>query len=145
VTIEIRRLEAGDLPLVLVAGELFDAPPDTAATERFLATPGHHLLLAIDDDQPVGFATGIEMTHPDKGTELFLYELAVAQAAWQRGIGTQLVEAMRDLAAARGCYGMWVLAEEDNVAALATYRRAGGTEAPRPVMLGWPLAPDGRG
>jgi hypothetical protein len=31
------------------------------------------------DDVDVGFVTGVEMTHPDKGTEMFLYELSVAR------------------------------------------------------------------
>ena len=139
-TIEIRRLEPGDGALVMVAGELFDALPDPQATERFLTSPGHHLLLAVDDNRPVGFVTGVEMTHPDKGTEMFLYELGVIEAAWRQGIGTRLVEALRDLAAERGCYGMWVLTEDDNEAAIATYRRAGAQPAPGPVMLGWRLA-----
>jgi ribosomal protein S18 acetylase RimI-like enzyme len=139
VTIDIRRLEPGDIALALVAGELFDAPPDPEATQRFLGSPDHHLLLAVDDDQPVGFVTGVEMTHPDKGTEMFLYELGVVEAAWRRGVGARLVEALRDLATERGCYGMWVLTEDDNDAAIGTYRRAGGQEAPRPVMFGWPL------
>ena len=28
------------------------------------------------DERPVGFVSGVEETHPDKGTEMFLYELA---------------------------------------------------------------------
>jgi ribosomal protein S18 acetylase RimI-like enzyme len=142
VTVEIKRLQAGDTPLVLAAGGLFDAFPDTDATDRFLASSGHHLLLAIEDDEAVGFVTGVEMTHPDKGTEMFLYELAVAEAAWRRGIGTALVEALRDLAVSRGCYGMWVLTEDANGAAIGTYRKAAGFEAPRPMMFGWRLGPE---
>jgi hypothetical protein len=29
------------------------------------------LLVAYLDDAPVGMTTGVEMTHPDKGTEMF--------------------------------------------------------------------------
>ena len=51
--------------------------------------------------------TGVETTHPDKGTEMFLYELAVAEAARSRGVGRALVAALADLAratrAATGC------------------------------------------
>lgn len=34
---------------------------------------------------------------------------------------------------------MFVFADDDNAAALATYRSAGGREASRPVMLEWEL------
>jgi hypothetical protein len=32
---------------------------------------------------------------------------------------------------------MWVLADADNAAALATYTRADGRESSRPVLLEW--------
>jgi ribosomal protein S18 acetylase RimI-like enzyme len=77
------------------------------------------------------------MTHPDKGTEMFLYELAVDEPARRRGFGRALVEALATLARERGCYGMWVLTDDDNVAALATYRGAGaGKDSPN-MMLEW--------
>jgi [ribosomal protein S18]-alanine N-acetyltransferase len=111
---------------------------DAAAAARFLAEPGHHLLIAYDGaERPVGFVSGVETTHPDKGTEMFLHELAVDAPARRRGIGRALVEALAALARERGCQGMFVFADEDNVAALATYRRAGAHEASRPVMLEW--------
>ena len=47
--------------------------------------------------------------HPDKGTEIFLYELSVEEDHRQRGIGTALVTALRELAQENVCYGMWVL------------------------------------
>ena len=62
------------------------------------------------------------MTHPDKGTEMFLYELGVDDAARGQGVGKALVAALRDLAEERGCYGMWVLTDADNEAALRTYQ-----------------------
>ena len=59
-----------DVAAVLRGADLFDSPPLEAATGKFLAAPGHHLLFAYDDDgRPVGMISGVEMTHPDKGTE----------------------------------------------------------------------------
>lgn len=55
---------------------------------------------------------GIEMTHPDKGSEMFR-------------------------ARENGCYGMWVLADRDNDAALATYRKRGGGRDESQVILSW--------
>ena len=133
----IVRLAPGDEPVVLAAAELFDAAPTEEWTARFLAGEGHHLLVALEDDGVVGFVSGVETTHPDKGTEMFLYELSVAPAHRNRGVGRALVGALADLARERGCYGMWVGTEAENAAALATYRAA-GAEPPEPsVTLTW--------
>ena len=78
--------------------------------------------------------SGVEVTHPDKGTEMFLYELGVDEEFRRRGIGRQLVQALADLAVSRGCYGMWVGVDSDNVAAAATYRST-GAEAPEPAII----------
>jgi aminoglycoside 3-N-acetyltransferase I len=125
---------------VHAAADLFDAPPNPAATERFLSEPGHHLLFAYDESgRAVGMISGVEMTHPDKGTEMFIYELGVAPAARLQGIGTRLVAELGAIARRRGCYGMWVGTEVDNEAALATYRRAGATEETAFTLLNWDL------
>jgi len=134
---EIRQLQPGDEALVHAAAALFDAAPQATATARFLAEPGHHLLIAYVQDAPAGFITGVEVTHPDKGTEMFLYELGVDDAYRRRGIGAALTEALAALARERGCYGMWVLTERDNVGALRTYSAAGGGSPETSVMFSW--------
>jgi len=132
---EIRRITR--VEAVEAAGHLFDTLPRRDATERFLADERHHLLIAYVDEVPAGMVTGVEMTHPDKGTEMFLYELGVDEAFRGQGIGRDLVSALADLARKRGCYGMWVITDEDNDAALATYQRAGGAPEPKQVVLVW--------
>ncbi len=135
---EIRALGPGDDAAVAAAEHLFDDRVDAEAAARFLADPNHHLLIAYDaDERPVGFVSGVETTHPDKGTEMFLYELAVDEAARRQGIGRALVEALATLARERGCYGMFVLTDDDNTAALKTYRSAGGGKPSTSVMLEW--------
>lgn len=126
---------------VEAAGHLFDTGPRQEATERFLADDRHHLLIAYLDGAPAGMVTGVEMTHPDKGTEMFLYELGVDEPFRRRGVGTALVLALAELARERGCYGMWVLTDHGNPAALATYARAGGAVEGDQVMLGWTFSP----
>ena len=129
-----------DAAAVHRAADLFDSPPLAAATERFLAEPGHHLLFAYDEGgRAVGMISGVEMTHPDKGTEMFVYELGVAPAARLQGVGSRLVAALAALARRNGCYGMWVGTEADNDAALATYRRAGADDEAPFVLLNWDL------
>jgi aminoglycoside 3-N-acetyltransferase I len=129
-----------DAAAVHRAADLFDAPPLAAPTERFLAEPTHHLLFAYDaTGRAVGMISGVETTHPDKGTEMFIYELGVAPAARLQGVATELVRALADVARAAGCYGMWVGTETDNVAAQATYRKAGSNEQAPFVLMSWDL------
>ena len=85
----------------------------------------------------VGFVSGVETTHPDKGTEMFLYELAVAEDARNRGVGRSLVAALADIARERGCYGMWVLTDDDNPAAVKAYEAAGGHQEPLTRLIAW--------
>jgi ribosomal protein S18 acetylase RimI-like enzyme len=135
--VEIRTLGPGDLELVVSASHLFDRPADRGASERFLDDERHHLLVAYEDGRPIGFVSGVETTHPDKGTEMFLYELAVEEPWRRRGVGRALVDALAEVAKARGCYGMWVVTDEDNAAALATYRGTGAVAETGQVALAW--------
>lgn len=137
----ISELGPGDDGVVLAAAALFDSPPSPEWTKRFLEAEGHHLLMAFVDDAPVGFVSGVETTHPDKGTEMFLYELSVAPEQRRRGTGRSLVVALEALARDLGCYGMWVATGPDNEAAIATYGSAGAAEPEEAVVLGWTFRP----
>lgn len=142
-TYRIERLGPDDEARVLAAGELFDEPPTEAYTRRFLSEPTNHLLVAYEDtedgvgSEPAGFVSGIEVAHPDKPVEMLLYELGVRETSQRRGIASALVEALRELARERRCAGMWVLTDDDNEAALRTYRKAGAGEPSAQVMLEW--------
>jgi ribosomal protein S18 acetylase RimI-like enzyme len=127
----------GDAKRVKEAAHLFDNALVPDAVKRFLTDPTHHLLIAYSADVPAGFVSGVEVTHPDKGTEMFLYELAVDNAHRHHGIGTALVRALADLARKQGCYGMWVLVDDENAAAAATYRNADGDVESQPLMFSW--------
>jgi len=134
----VRIEQVRDPDLVIAASHLFDAHAQSTHTQRFLDEPGHHLLLAFDDSRrPVGMVSGVEMTHPDKGTEMFLYELGVEEGRRGEGIGTALVTALASLARQRQCYGMWVLTDADNAPAMATYRTAGGVDPSPTTMITW--------
>ena len=125
---------------MLAISHLFDAPAQVSATRRFLSDGGHHLLVAYERGTAVGFVTGIEMTHPDKGTEMFLYELGVDEPFRNQGIGKALVVAIADVARLSGCYGMWVLTDANNAIAMRTYAATGGTAASTQTMLSWTFA-----
>ncbi|MER6983061.1 GNAT family N-acetyltransferase [Streptomyces carpinensis] len=150
---EIRR--AGTVAEVAAAEYLFDNPMRTEWAERFLAAPGHHLFLAYENadgesgeggkgggggtgvEVPVGFVSGVETVHPDKGTEMLLYELEVAEPYRRRGIGRALVRRLAALGRELGCYGMWVLVDAGNDVALAAYRSAGGKDDGTCSVVTW--------
>lgn len=137
VMITVRTLGPGDEAVVAAAAKLFEHPPTPAWTTEFLTSAGHHLLFAFDGDHAIGFASCVEMAHPDKGRELFLYELGVAEHAREQGVGRSLVDACLDLARSLGCYGAWTVTEGGNEAAKATYEAAGAVAEPETVTAVW--------
>ncbi|OIJ85048.1 GNAT family N-acetyltransferase [Streptomyces colonosanans] len=134
---EIRR--ATTVAEVAAAEHLFDHPVRPEWAERFLTAVGHHLFQAYEDggSTPVGFVSGVEAIHPDKGTEMFLYELAVAEPYRRRGIGRALVQRLAALGRELGCYDMWVLVDTGNDVALAAYRSAGGKDDGTCTVVTW--------
>lgn len=132
---DIRR--ATTVAELVAAEHLYDGPAQPEWAERFLTAAGHLMLIAYADGRPVGMISGIEMHHPDKGTEMCLYELSVHEAHRRRGIGRALVEALIVVARERGCYDMWVGVDTDNDPALATYRSAGAKDDGVFAMLTW--------
>lgn len=62
--------------MVANAAVLCDGPALRPATKRFLRDDHHHLFVAYEDGRAVGFVTGVKLTHPDKCTDMFVYELS---------------------------------------------------------------------
>ena len=134
---EIVRLGPGDEERVHAASHLFDGPARAEETARTLREPTHHVLVAYVDGEPAGFVSGVEVSHPDKPTEMMLYELGVDEPRRRRGIGRALVQSLADLAAERGCPSMFVLTERSNEAALATYAFGDPVREDDFVMFTW--------
>lgn len=137
--IEAWILEAGDEDLLARAyaaiGE--DRPP-VERRRALLANPAFVGVAAMGPE-PVGFAWGHVLAHPE-GDALLLYSIDVAEDARRQGAARAMVEAMKALAAARGCYEMWVPTNRSNAAAMALYRATGGvSEADDEVIFGFPL------
>jgi ribosomal protein S18 acetylase RimI-like enzyme len=137
-TCHIWQATPGSEARVKAAENLFDDPVDLDATRRFLADPANVLLIAYEDNEPAGFVSGTELTHPDKAApEMFLNELAVDEAFRGRGIGTALVTKLWQLAQSHSCRGMWVLTDDDNVGANTVYGGAGGVRLDAERMYQW--------
>jgi len=140
--LELRWMTSGDVDTIASAGYLFDDDPEPEWTEKFLRQPNHHLCIAYVDDEPAGFVSGVEITHPDKGTEMLLYELGVDEDYRRNGIGRALVVAIRDYSHERGCSGLWVPVDDDNEPALAMYNTTGPDENAASRVVWWDLSAD---
>ena len=141
----VRRLAVGDEELAEAAVRLFaeEAPSLPIDVGSFLARPEAVLFVAIDGDGDAlaGWVYGHELVHPDGERTMLLYALDVDEGFRRRGHGRALVANFVDHARATGCTEVWVLTDDANPAALATYAAAGGTrEADASVMFTWPLA-----
>ena len=141
----VRRLSVGDEALAEAAVALFaeEAPSLPVDVSAFLVRPEAVLFVALDEEEVLaGWVYGHELVHPDGERTMLLYALDVDEPCRGRGHGRALVTALVDHARSSGCTEVWVLTDDANVAALATYASAGGVrEADQSVMFTWPLAP----
>jgi len=136
----IHALSCHDVDALIAASHLFDDPVEPGRAVAFLERKETHCLIAYVDDEPAGFVTGVEISHPDKPTEMLLYELGVDEQFRRQGIGTALTRALASVAETGALRGMWVLTEPGDVAAISTYRSAGAQEPEEAALLEWPLA-----
>jgi ribosomal protein S18 acetylase RimI-like enzyme len=121
-SMEIRRLEAGDDALVMqVADNVFDEPVRPDRLAAYLSQSGHFMVVAIVDGVVVGQCAAVIHRHPDKVTELYIDEVGVSPAFQRQGIAREMLDAMFEIGRENGCEEAWVGTEPDNVAARALY------------------------
>lgn len=146
-TITLHLMGPDDLARLLAVGEgLFDNPVRPDQARAFLDDPAHVLVMAYAGDQAVGMATGQVMLHPDKPPAFFVAEVGVRDA-WQRqGIAKRMCTRLLEEVRARGCEGIWLATEGDNVAARALYTSLEARETGDVVVYDWDgaMGEDGR-
>lgn len=133
--VRVHRAALGDEGEVARFHAAFDNRVLPDETRRFLEDERHHLLLGYVDDRPAGFLSAVEVFHPDKRSELFLNEVGVMEGARRRGVARALVDELKRIGHERGCVSMWVLTDEDNVAAMRLYRSTGGVWSGEPTVM----------
>ena len=107
--------------------EADEVPLESADASAFLSDDRTHLLVAFADGEPVGFVVVNELLHRHTFTRLLLvYDIGVAVEHRRRGVGRDLLDAVRALAVERGIPEGFVLSEATNTAAMALYAVAGG-------------------
>ena len=129
-----------------VAPDVFDNAVDPRLATEFLSDDRHHLAVAVDDGQVIGFASGVHYVHPDKHSELWINEVGVAPAHQGRGVGRAVIQTLLQHAERLGCREAWVLTDRSNEAAMRLYASTGGREGPPDqVMFNFLLKPDQNG
>jgi len=129
--IELKRLQPGDrLDPARVASDVFDEPLDPALLDAYLRTPGHLLIVALEDGLVVGQCAAVVLRHPHKPADFFVDELFTASTHQRRGIGARLLAAMLDWGRELGHGEAWLTTDMDNDPANALYRKLGGAGEP---------------
>jgi ribosomal-protein-alanine N-acetyltransferase len=121
------------------AAHLFEGEIRLDAIRRFLGHSAHHLFLAFDGDQPVGMLTAIELTYPDRGTEMFIHDMRVAESHRGSRIGHAMLDQLEALAQDTRCEGVWVVTGtgDKNAGARATFASRGAEEDRERVRYSW--------
>lgn len=133
----VRRAKRGDAALVRSVLSRFKGYDATEPAE-FLDDPRTFLLVAEDDEGLVGWLYAYELLRPEGQRATLLYEVEVLERAQGRGHGRAMVEVLLAEARARGHMKMWVLTDEDNVAAKVLYEATGAQNVSQ-LMYTWDL------
>ena len=136
----VRRLGATDVPLLrklnTLFAEAFEDPDSYAAeppTDIYLADllAKEHVaaLVALAGDQVIGGLVAYELDKFEKmRREIYIYDLAVAEAQRRRGVATALIERLRKIATNRGAWVVYVQADHGDDPAIALYGKLGTRE-----------------
>ena len=102
------------------------APPDDAWAASWLANPDHIALLAKADGAPVGALAGYVLPKFEQArSEVYIYDLAVLEAARRQGVASGLIDHLRTIARAIGAWTIFVQADiiPEDEPARALYRK----------------------
>src|SRR5690606_14223554 len=117
-------------------GEAFDeretfehAPPEDAYLRRVLGRPHICVLVARRGEEVVGGLVAYELEKFEQArSELYIYDLAVAEPWRRRGVATALISELRRIARERGAWVIFVQGDYGDDPALALYDKLGVRE-----------------
>lgn len=136
----IRRLGPEDLALMdgllTMFGAAFDEPdtygaarPDADYQRSLLGGESFMALAAVADGDVVGGLAAYELRKFEQArSEVYIYDLAVAEDHRRQGVATALVEELKRVAAERGAWVIFVQADPPDAPAIALYTRLGVRE-----------------
>jgi aminoglycoside 3-N-acetyltransferase I len=107
------------------------APPPDAYLEQLLATPTVIVLAALAGEDVIGGILAYELPKLEQArSELYIYDLAVAELWRRRGVATALIDEVRRIARQRGAWTVFVQADTipADEPARALYRKLASEE-----------------
>lgn len=137
---EPRRLGPADLAAMRALNALFaaafededtylGAPPDDAYLAGVLARPDVIVLAAFEGEAVIGGLVAYVLSKVERArAEIYIYDLAVAEACRRRGVATALIEALKPIARATGAWVIYVQADYEDPPAIALYEKLGERE-----------------
>lgn len=105
--------------------------PSPGYLRTFLSRLDNVLIAATDDGIPVGFIVAYLLDRVDRVQQMmFFYEIGVAESYRRRGVGTQMIAALKAICRTTDVMKMWVPTGRSNVAATRLYASTGGVPLP---------------
>lgn len=122
--------------MLTVFGEAFDdvetygsARPHPGYLRRLLSSDYFIALAALKGDEVAGALAAYELQKfEQERSEIYIYDLAIAQTHRRQGIATALILELKKIAAARGAYVIYVQADLGDDPAIALYTKLGTRE-----------------
>jgi len=136
----LRRLELGDAELFRSLNAMFGAafgepdtfsaaPPSDAYLNALLAKEHVIALVALAEGEVIGGLVAYELDKYEQARrEVYIYDLAVADAHRRKGVATALIMRLREIARERGAYVIFVQADYGDEPAIALYQKLGRRE-----------------
>lgn len=136
----IRRLVSGDVDLVrdmlAVFGQAFEdvhtytqAQPDQQYLDKLLGSETVVVLIALQGADVVGGLVAYELEKLEqRRSEMYIYDLAVAEQHCRRGVATGLITQVRTIASQRGAHVVLIQADLEDDPAIQLYTKLGVRE-----------------
>ena len=106
-----------------------EAPASDAYLDRVLAKDHVIVLVALTGDEVVGGLVAYELAKLEREwSEIYIYDLAVAEPHRRLGIATSLIRALRKIARNRGAWVIYVQADYGDEPAIQLYTKLGVRE-----------------
>jgi aminoglycoside 3-N-acetyltransferase I len=139
-SIHVQRLTPEDVDQARALNELFGhafgdretysaAPPSADYLQSFLSKDHIIVLAAFVEDDIVGGLVAYELQKLERErSEIYIYDLAVAEPHRRQGIATALIDHLREIARQRGAWVIYVQADYGDDPAIALYTKLGTRE-----------------
>jgi aminoglycoside 3-N-acetyltransferase I len=126
--VNVKRLTTDDLGLMLRAVRKFkEREISTEYAHGFLADPRHFVIIAEIGGDPVGYLLAYRLERIDRpSAKMFIYEIDVSEPHRRKGIGTSLINAIREVVRRDELMNAFVITNYANEGAVAFYKSTGG-------------------